>query len=218
MFPNVEFRQQNSFPTKWESWINNRRALPIRINDIEPVRLNILIPGLTYALTGGPLSILRFARLAVKAGINVRLINYSEGGISFEQLATHLKKYEGLEDFGEHVEHAWPVIAPIKTNSRDLFMGTVYFTASVASATQKLLKNPNIIYFIQDYECIFFPHDSDLIEVAETYDVPHFAIFSTEFLREYFRVKKLGVYRQSQSLGDERSFASMPAVKPVSIE
>jgi len=96
------------------------------------VRLNIIIPGLTYALTGGPLSILRFARLAVKAGIRVRLINYSEGGITFEQLANHLKKYEGLEDFGEHVERAWPVLRPINTNSHDLFMGTVYFTASVA--------------------------------------------------------------------------------------
>jgi hypothetical protein len=215
MFPNVEFRVQNSFPSKWESWINNRRALSILINDIEPVRLNILVPELSYALTGGPLSILRFARLAVKAGIKVRLINYSDGGISFEQLATHLKKYEGLEDFGEHVEHVWNAITTlINTNSRDIFMGTVYYTASVASATQKLLKNPNIIYFIQDYECIFFPHDSDLIEVAETYDAPHFAIFSTEFLREYFRVKKLGVYRENQSVGDERSFASMPAIKP----
>jgi hypothetical protein len=161
------------------------------------------------------LSILRFARLAVKAGIKVRLINYSEGGITFEQLATHLKKYEGLEDFGEHVEHAWDALTtPLNTNSRDLFMATIYFTASIASATQKLLKNPNIIYFIQDYECIFFPHDSDLIEAAETYDVPHFAIFSTEFLREYFRVKKFGVYRQNQSIGDARSFASLPAIKP----
>ena len=218
MFPNVEFRHKNSFPTKWESWINNRRALPIRINDIEPVRLNILIPELSYGLTGGPLSILHFALLAKKAGINVRLINYNGGGITFEQLATHFKKYEGFEDFGEHVEHVWDAFkTSIYTNSRDLFMGTVYSTASVASATQKLLKNPNIIYFIQDYECIFFPHDSDLIEVAETYDIPHFAIFSTEFLREYFRVKKLGVYRQNQSVGDERSFASMPAIKPAGV-
>ena len=93
-------------------------------------------------------------------------------------------------------------------------MGTVYFTASVASATAKLLKNPNIIYFIQDYECIFFRHDSDLIEVAESYNAPHFAIFNTGFLREYFRVKKIGVYRHGQSLGDERSFASLPAIKP----
>ncbi len=60
----------------------------------------------------------------------------------------------------------------------------------------------------------FSPHDSDLIEVAESYNAPHFAIFSTEFLREYFRVKKIGVYRHGQSLGDERSFASLPAIKP----
>jgi hypothetical protein len=215
----VEIREKNHFSSWWEYWLNNRRALPIRIEDTEPVRLNILIPELTYALTGGPLSILHFALLATKAGINVRLINYSGGGITFEQLAELLKKYDGLEDFGERIDHNWDAIkTPIYTNSHDLFMGTYYTTASVASATQKLLKNPNIIYFIQDFECLFFPYGSQFIEVAETYDAPHFAIFSTEFLREYFRVKKLGVYRQSQSLGDERSFASMPAIKPVNIE
>ena len=95
---NVEIREQHSFSSGWENWLNNRRALPIRINDTEPVRLNILIPELSHALTGGPLSILRFALLAKKAGINVRLINYSGGGITFEQLSELLKKYDGEQE------------------------------------------------------------------------------------------------------------------------
>ena len=122
------------------------------------MRLNIIIPALPYALTGGPLSILHFAQLAVKAGIKVRLIKYGEGGISYEQLATHLKKYEGLEDLGEHVEHAWDAItAPIYTNSHDLFMGTYYTTASVASATQKLLKIQTLFILFKILSASFSP-------------------------------------------------------------
>ncbi len=186
------------------------------------MRLNILVPTFLTELTGGPLSLLRFAMEAAKADINVRWINLQGKGIRFEEMLGLLKKYQGLENFGHYVStHVWHATSltssqtDILTNSKDVFMATTFDSALIASATQKLLKkNPNIIYFIQDIEGIFFSYGSYTIEVAETYDVPHFAIFSTEFLREYFRVKKLGVYKGSQSEGDERSFASMPAIKP----
>jgi hypothetical protein len=71
------------------------------------------------------------------------------------------------------------------------------------------------LIFLQDYESIFYPHSSDLVEVLECYDVPHFAIFSTPMLAQFFKHKKIGVYRGGDSsLGDARSFAAMPAIKP----
>ena len=190
--------------------------MPIRIDDHEPQRLNILTPSLSYELTGGPLNIMRFAVHAAKAGINVRWINLDGNGITHEQLSIHLRNYEGLENFGSLVStNVWHALdsQPIPTNSRDFFMGTFYWTASVASATQRLLKNPNIIYFIQDFETTFFPHGSDFVEVIETYDLPHFAIFSTPFLSNFFKVKQIGVYKHNQSMGDSRSFATLPAIK-----
>ena len=163
---------------------------------------------------------MRFAVNAAKAGIHVRWINLRGEGISFEQLAFHLRKYDGLEDFDrlvlsrDAIWHAYSLDL-IPTNSNDMFMGTYYLTALIASASQRLLhKNPNILYFVQDYEAAFFPHGSDFVDVAETYDLPHFAIFSTPMLREYFRVKKLGVYKQNESLGETRSFATLPAIRP----
>ena len=71
--------------------------MPIHIDDNEPVRLNILVPGFSYDLTGGPLNLMRFAVQAAKADISVRWINLDGSGITFEQMATHLKKYEGLD-------------------------------------------------------------------------------------------------------------------------
>ena len=181
----------------------------------------MLVPTFLTELTGGPLNLLRFAMEAAKSGINVRWINLQGEGIQFEYMLELLQKYEGLEQFGIYVKsHVWHATSlnpstPILTNSNDIFMATVFDSALIASATQRLLKkNPNIIYFIQDIEGIFFPYGSLSVEAAETYDVPHFAIFSTEFLRKYFKVKKLGVYRRGKREGDKRSFASMPAIKP----
>jgi len=207
--------------SSWQTWLKHRHALPIRLDDTQPVRLNILTLGFPYELTGGPLNIMRFALQAAKAGINVRWINLDGLGLTHEQLAVHLSKYDGLESFGKlvssHVWHATSLTSSrIPTNSNDIFMGTFYLTASVASATQKLLnKNPNIIYFIQDYESGFFPLGSEFVEATESYDLPHFAIFSTPMLRDYFNAKYIGVYKWNESVGDARSFSTLPSIKPL---
>ena len=208
---------------QWRNFLKHRHKLPIHIDDKEPIRLNILIPGLYYELTGGPLNVLRFTFLAAKAGINIRWINLDGTGMNFTQMVNHLKNYDGLEEFGKLItSNVWNLMSPnatsIPTNSNDIFMGTLYWTALVAGATQKILNNPNIIYFIQDYECVFFPQSSDLIEVDESYDLPHFAIFSSPMIQDYFRIKKLGVYKYNESLGDSRSFASLPVIKPFELD
>ena len=205
-------------PQKWYQWLRHRDTLPIFIDDNEPIRLNIVMTQIND-LTGGPLSIMHFAVLAAKAGIVVRWINIYGAGTSYEYLLDRLKKYEGLEQFGELVSYVHHGFATqMRTNSRDIFMGTIWFTASIASATQKNLRNPNILYFIQDYEAIFSPHDSSFVEASESYDLPHFAVFSTSFLSDFFKEKKLGVYKGSRRLGDSRSFVSEPVVKPFRLD
>jgi hypothetical protein len=183
--------------------------------ETEPVRLNILMCGVGFDFTGGPLSIFHFAVLAAMSGISVRYIQVENNGISEQEMMTHMKKYEGLERFSELISYVrdGPKQASIPTNPNDIFMGTIFFTALMASATQKLLRNPEIIYFIQDYEPIFFPHNSQYIEALESYDVPHYAIFSTPFLKKYFVENKFGVYKTSLQSGDANSFASKPAIK-----
>ena len=136
-------------------------------------------------------------------------------------MTDHMKKYEGLAEFGDLVEYIRDgpnYMRGIPTNSDDIFMATIYFTALMASATQKLLRNPNIIYFIQDYEPIFSPQNSDYIEALESYRVPHFAIYSTPFLEAYFKANKFGTYQGLESTGKLRSYSSMPAIKPFTVE
>jgi len=195
----------------------HRQPLDVAISEEEPVRLNILMTGLGTDLTGGPLSIMRFAVLAVRAGFRVRWINVDGSGISHATLVSRLKKYHLLESFDEEVEyiHFGRAVAGIPVHPDDMFMATIYYTAFAARATAQLLRNPNIIYFIQDYEPIFFPQNSHWLEAWETYQVPHFAIYSTPFLRNHFASVKESVFSHCNARTcNSLSYAAEPAIIP----
>ena len=95
-------------------------------------------------------------------------------------------------------------------------MATLYFTAQIAHFTINAwpFKQKNFIYFIQDFEPIFFPHDSRYIEALESYRFPHFPIYSTPFLSRWFKHEKIGQYQFLPThLIEMSSFSSQPAIK-----
>ena len=139
---------------------------------------------------------------------------------------THARKYDHLELFTTKVDFeyfAQSHTTDIICNPNDIFMATYYFTAQLAhfTITSYPFIQRNFIYFIQDYEPIFFPHDSYHIEALEGYRFPHFPIYSTIFLETWFREKKLGQYHFMGSVPDDRLFIAYPAIKiwpPLDVE
>src|SRR5262249_11051428 len=63
--------------------------------------------------------------------------------------------------------------------------------------------NKKFVFFIQEYEAIFHRHDAYGFVVASTYDNPHFAIFNSENLKNYFSQKTLGVFKAKIRNTDE---------------
>jgi hypothetical protein len=49
----------------------------------------------------------------------------------------------------------------------------------------------------------------------QTYDFPHYAIFSTELLRDYFRENRLGIFSESVSAGEESSISFQNCITSV---
>jgi hypothetical protein len=49
----------------------------------------------------------------------------------------------------------------------------------------------------------------------QTYSFPHFAVFSSEFLREFFRRRALGVFAAGQEAGERESISFQNAITPV---
>jgi len=203
----------------------HRRPLNVVLDLDAPVRLNVLVTGLGKDFTGGPLSIIRFLnQLLLQTKIGVRWIDVSGSGLNGEELRLHLRKYPATNEFRERMEFVYDAAShidqpQIMVNPNDMFMATLYFTALMASSTIEQnpdLHNRNLIYFIQDFEPIFFPQDADHLEALESYIYPHFAIYSTIFLEKWFIEKHYGQgqYMSSESDRKRFSYSSEPAIKP----
>ena len=200
-----------------------RRPLNLRVTDQEPRRLNVVLNGLSRSLTGGPLSILRFMNAVLKhTDISVRLILIDGEGLEEDDFRMHIAKYPALELLRESCLYVFDALRPgltITANPGDLFMATVYYTAFTCHATLRAhpaLRNRNFVYFIQDFEPIFFAQNTGYVTALETYRYPHFGIYSTPFLQRWFRERRYGQYAHMTAEAAEPaySFGAEPAIKP----
>jgi len=211
-------------PEAWEGYSHAIHRIPLKLNISrdEPPRINILMTGIGRDFTGGPLSIMHFANELMTSGFRVRWINVDGGGLRVNDFKAHAQKYQFLSKFSNEIEFVYDAgnikTEPIKCNENDMFMATLYYTAQMSHFTIKAhpeLHQRNFIYFIQDFEPIFFPHDSNYMEALESYRFPHFAIYSTPFLQRWYRYSKIGQYKflNMKENGGRLQFATKPAIK-----
>jgi hypothetical protein len=71
------------------------------------------------------------------------------------------------------------------------------------------------LYLVQEYEPFTFPMGTYAALAAESYRFPHFALFSTELLRDYFRRHGIGVFAGGQEAGDQASVSFQNAITAV---
>jgi len=205
-------------PHLWPGYnfVRNRAPLNFVIDSSVPVHINILMTGMGRDFTGGPLSIMHFANEMIKNGFNVRWLNVDGLGLHSKEFLDNVRKYDFLGEFAKKVRFIYNVREHVvHCNSGDVFMATLYSTAQVAHVTaQALFSQKNFIYFIQDFEPIFFPHDANFIEALESYTLPHFPIYSTSFLSKWF---EYGRYGMSAYLPPDKasllSFTAQPAMR-----
>eukprot|EP01036_Dinobryon_divergens_P033038 gene33038-42747_t len=190
---------------------------------LEISRTSVHGTGFDKGITGGPLSIMHFAREVMRTGMHVRWINIDGKGLHGEEMRSHAKKYDFLAQFARDVEFVFNAYnTTIRCHPDDMFMSTYYFTSQISHFTiqaNPLLNQRNFLYFIQDAEHMFFPHDSNYIEALESYRLPHFAIYSTPFLQSWFKSSHTGQYEfiqgKSNSTTDIETFqfTTKPAIK-----
>jgi hypothetical protein len=97
----------------------------------------------------------------------------------------------------------------------DSFVASTWWSAHIASAAARALGERRFLYLIQEYEPFTFPMGTFAALARQSYDLPHFALFSTELLRGYFRRHGIGVYADGPDTGDERSAAFENAITAI---
>ena len=99
--------------------------------------------------------------------------------------------------------------------SRGSLVATTWWTAHIAGTALKELDAERFVYLVQEYEPFTHAMGSWAALAMSSYELPHYAVFSTELLREFFARHRYVVFAAGEEAGrrDSRSFQN--AITPV---
>ncbi len=201
------------------AWGVADKIAPLRLTVREdaPERINILIPTIDLRhFFGGYIGKLNLARRLSEHGLRVRLVTVDPVGSLPPSWRRTVESYRGLAGLFERVEVAFArESAGIEVSRDDRFIATTWWTAHIAREALRSLGGERFLYLIQEYEPFTFPMGTYAALARESYDFPHFALFSTELLRDYFRRHGIGVYAAGEAEGDAASAAFENAITAI---
>jgi hypothetical protein len=178
----------------------------------------VLIAALDFGIVfGGYISVFHLARKLAATGRRVRLVITESCVFQPRIWREQFQNYPGLETFLDRVEvaYAHDRAVPLPVHPADQFLATSWWTAHVAHKASVELGRQSFVYLTQDFESVFYPMGAQAALANESYTFPQHCIFSTEFLRDYFRQNGLGVYAAGREIGDRTSVAFENAITPV---
>jgi O-antigen biosynthesis protein len=192
--------------------------LRLDISSAAPPRINLFIPtiDLKYVF-GGYITMFNLARHLAENGYKVRVIIDHLCDYNPELWRQQFQAYPGLEKFIDTVELAYMLdrSKPLEVSKDDAFIATTWWTAHIAHKAVNDLGKEKFLYLIQEYEPFTFPMGTFASLADQTYGFPHYAIFSTELLRDYFRRNEKGVFARSSEAGDRDSISFQNAITSV---
>jgi glycosyltransferase involved in cell wall biosynthesis len=191
--------------------------LDLAVSNEEQARVNLLIPTVDLAhFFGGYIGKLNLARRLAEKGRRVRLVTVDPVGPLPRDWKRRVESYSGLEGLFDAVEVDFgrgP--SPLPVSPEDRFVATTWWTAHIAAAACRVLGRDRFVYLIQEYEPFTFAMGTYAALARQSYDFPHYAVFSTELLRDYFRRHRIGVFEADEQRGDDLSVSFQNAITDV---
>jgi glycosyltransferase involved in cell wall biosynthesis len=191
--------------------------LELELDPREPERVNVLLPAIDLGgLFAGYIGIFNLARKLSTPERRARLVCFEWGSGSLPpDWKQNVERYSGLQGLFDDVEVAFPPDhgRRLAVNPNDRFVATTWWSAHLADDASRRLGRERFLYLIQDYEPLFYPWGTWHALAEQSYEFGHSALFSTEFLRDYFRDRGLGVFANGS--GEERSASFRNAITPI---
>jgi hypothetical protein len=191
--------------------------LDLALRDDAPERVNLLIPTIDLDhFFGGYIGKLNLARRLADRGLRVRILTVDPVGPLPPSWRRTVEAYSGLDGLFDSVEVVFGRESPgVEVSRTDRFVATTWWTAHLAKHALAGRDDEHFLYLIQEYEPFTFPMGSLSALADESYSFPHRALFSTGFLRDWFRERRLGVYSGGAAAGDAASEAFQNAITDV---
>ncbi len=191
--------------------------LDLAVSAQEPARVNLLIPTVDLAhFFGGYIGKLNLARRLAEQGHRVRLVTVDPVGPLPRDWKRRIESYSGLGGLFDAVEVEFgrgP--SPVAVSPQDRFVATTWWTAHIAAQACRDLGAQRFVYLIQEYEPFTFAMGTFAALARQSYDFPHYGVFSTELLRDYFRRHRIGVFAAGDATGDRLSVSFQNAITDV---
>jgi glycosyltransferase involved in cell wall biosynthesis len=166
-----------------------------------PRQVNILIPTINLNLLfGGYIGKLNLARRFVACGYSVRVIIVDECDFVPIDLNGTLPSASPLADEFSKIkfQYCFDREHQVVMNPDDIIVASTWWTAHIANAALEDLRTDHFIYFIQEYEPFTFPMGTYAALANESYKFPHYPLFSSKLLKEYFELNRLGIYAKEK--------------------
>jgi glycosyltransferase involved in cell wall biosynthesis len=181
--------------------------LELAVSDDAPTRINLLIPTIDLEhLFGGYIAKFNLALRLAGTGARVRLVAVDPVGRLPADWTTRIESYGGLRGLFDRVEVEFGRdTGSLEVSPRDSFIATTWWTAHIAARASEELGRRGFVYLIQEFEPLTFAMGSHAALANQSYGFEHFALFSSELLRDYFRLHGIGVYAAGRDAGEGRS-------------
>jgi GT2 family glycosyltransferase len=185
--------------------------------DDAPARINLLIPSIDLQhFFGGYIAKFNLARRLSERGLRVRIVTVDPVGPLPADWKRRVERFAELDGLLDTVEVVFGrESAGIECSRDDAFIATTWWTAHIAHAAVQDLRVARFVYLIQEYEPFTFPMGTYAALAAESYNHRHFALFSSELLRAYFRAHRIGVFVAGPRTGERNSIAFENAISRV---
>jgi hypothetical protein len=207
------------------TWIPDKlRPLRLRVASDAPRRVNIVHPAIDLThFFGGFITVFNLAQRLAGRGHRVRMITLEPSRLPADW-RERIAAYEGLQ--GDSLTALETTSATdrsreVEVSPGDAFLATHWTAAHVAhAAAQRVAEAGGVsggrfAYLIQEHEPFIFPMGSAAALAAQSYGLPHAAIFSTELLAEYFERHGIGVFAEGKEQGRHESVVFRNAITPV---
>jgi glycosyltransferase involved in cell wall biosynthesis len=192
--------------------------LQLRITSTCEPRVNMLVPTIDLDhFFGAYIGKFNLARRLAEHGLRVRIVAVDPTRLP-DTWREQIRGYEGLDSLLDKVEVEFAPardLLRLEVNPRDCFIATTSWTAHLAHRATQELERDRFVFVIQEYDALTYPVGTLGAVARQAYSYPHFAVFSTEFLREYFRNHRLGVFADGSERGDRDSVSFLNAITSV---
>jgi glycosyltransferase involved in cell wall biosynthesis len=197
-----------------------RKITPLRLrvtSTCEP-RVNVLVPTIDLAhFFGAYIGKFNLARRLAEHGLRVRIVAVDATRLP-HTWRDQIRRYDGLDSLLDKVEVEFAPdreLLQLEVNPRDTFVATTSWTAHLAHRATQELDRERFVFVIQEYDPLTYPVGTLGAITRQAYTFPHLAVFSTELLRDYFRIHRLGVFANGPEAGERDSVSFRNAITAV---